>query len=190
MNRLIKFISVLGVIALLCIVYKVQTTQTAVPIAYQVVLQNLLNDRPAVDFITSHNCSTSGNFQLCPSDGVALQVNSHKIIEQVYLYVDGTGGFAVFSGELPYNIAIEDTMGEVEQKLGYPIVPQMPQLGWSPRLPDAGGTPDHIHYWAVYKQFDLTIVYNSPSPEDKNAGIHMIVIHIDLPLPHGRAYLL
>jgi hypothetical protein len=43
-------------------------------------------------------------------------------------------------------------------------------------LPDEGGSPDRIHYWAVYKRFGVTIVYYSPVPSDKNASIHAILV--------------
>jgi hypothetical protein len=78
---------------------------------------------------------------------------------------------------LPYGLTAKDTMATVEQKLGQPRVIYAPQAGWQPGLPDEGGSPDHIHYWAIYRRFGLTIVYNSPSPNDKNATIHAIRLH-------------
>jgi hypothetical protein len=32
-----------------------------------------------------------------------------------------------------------------------------------------------MHYWAIYKRFGVTIVYNSPSASDKSATIHAIL---------------
>ena len=78
---------------------------------------------------------------------------------------------------LPYGLTAQDTMASVEQKLGQPRVIYAPQAGWEPGLPDEGGSPDHAHYWAIYKRFGLTIVYNSPSPNNKGATIHAILVN-------------
>ena len=75
---------------------------------------------------------------------------------------------------LPYGLTTQDTMASVEHKLGQPRVTYAPQAGWEPGLPDEGSSPDHAHYWAIYKRFDLTIVYNTPSANDKNATIKAI----------------
>lgn len=75
---------------------------------------------------------------------------------------------------LPYGLTAQDTMASVEQKLGQPRVSYAPQAGWEPGLPDEGSSPDHAHYWAIYKRFGLTIVYNSPSANDKSATIYAI----------------
>lgn len=75
---------------------------------------------------------------------------------------------------LPYGLSMQDTMRSVEQKLGQPRVVYAPQAGWEPGLPDEGGSPDHIHYWAVYRRFGVVVVYNSPSPADKGASIQAI----------------
>jgi hypothetical protein len=78
---------------------------------------------------------------------------------------------------LPYGLTAKDTMATVEQKLGQPREIYVPQAGWEPGLPDEGGSPDHVHYWAIYRRFGVTIVYNSPSPNNKNATIHAIRLH-------------
>jgi hypothetical protein len=78
---------------------------------------------------------------------------------------------------LPYGLTAQDTMASVEQKLGQPRVIYAPQAGWEPGLPDEGGSPDHTHYWAIYKRFGLTIIYNSPSPNDKGATIYAIRVN-------------
>ena len=76
---------------------------------------------------------------------------------------------------LPYGLTMQDTMASVEQRLGQPVVTYALQAGWQPGLPDEGGSPDHLHYYAVYKRFGITIIYNSPSPNDKNATIKSIL---------------
>jgi len=77
---------------------------------------------------------------------------------------------------LPYGLTMQDTMATVEQKFGQPKVVYAPQAGWEAGLPDEGGPPDHIHYWAIYKRFGVTVVYNSPSAADKNATIYKILV--------------
>ena len=78
---------------------------------------------------------------------------------------------------LAYGLSTQDTMASVEQKLGQPRVTYAPQAGWEPGLPDEGSSPDHIHYWAVYKRFGLTVVYNTPSASDKSATVYAIYLH-------------
>ena len=78
---------------------------------------------------------------------------------------------------LPYSLSMQDTMATVEQKLGQPRVTFAPQAGWEAGLPDAGSSPDHLHYWAIYKHFGVTVVYNSPSAADKNATIYKILVN-------------
>ena len=76
----------------------------------------------------------------------------------------------------PYGLTMQDTMASVEKKLGQPKVMFAPQAGWQPGLPDEGGSPDHIHYWAIYKRFGVTIVYTTPSLFDKNATIYDVIL--------------
>lgn len=78
---------------------------------------------------------------------------------------------------LPYGLSMNDTMASVEQRLGQPKVASAPQAGWEPGLPDEGSSPDYMHYWAIYKRFGLTIVYNTPSASDKSATIHAIYVN-------------
>jgi hypothetical protein len=75
---------------------------------------------------------------------------------------------------LPYGLTMQDTMRSVEQKLGQPRVVHAPQAGWEPGLPDAGGSPNRTHYWAIYRRFGVVVVYNSPSLADKGATIQAI----------------
>ncbi|HUE97918.1 MAG TPA: hypothetical protein VMN99_01615 [Anaerolineales bacterium] len=78
--------------------------------------------------------------------------------------------------DLPYGLTLQNTRASVEQNSGHPRVYHAPQAGWAPGLPDSGSSPDYTHYWAVYKRFDVTIIYNSPSPTDQNATIADIVV--------------
>ena len=81
--------------------------------------------------------------------------------------------------KLPYGLTVQDTMASIEQKLGQPAVTFAPQAGWEPGLPDEGGSPDHQRYWAIYRRFGFTVVYNTPSAEDKSATVYAIYLHED-----------
>jgi hypothetical protein len=183
MNKLFKNLSILAAIALFITACGAQNVQ-AQPVeqsapkaaTYQAVLGKSLNNNDVADFIASNNCNPSGPFQLCPSVGVVLWADADQTIKTAYLYISNSDEFAAYKGELPLGLASNDTMAGVEQKLGQPKVEHAPQAGWEPGLPDAGGTPDHIHYWAVYNRFGVTIVYNSPSADDKGATIHAILV--------------
>jgi hypothetical protein len=83
----------------------------------------------------------------------------------------------VTAAPLPYGLTAQDTMASVEHKLGQPVEIHAPQAGWKPGLPDEGFSPDHIHYWAIYRRFGLTVVYNTPSASDKNATIYAIYVN-------------
>lgn len=78
---------------------------------------------------------------------------------------------------LPYGLTMNDTMASVEQRLGQPRVAYAPQAGWESGLPDEGSSPDHMHYWAIYERFGLTVVYNTASASDKSATIHAIYVN-------------
>ena len=42
---------------------------------------------------------------------------------------------------------------------------------------DESGSPDHQTFWAIYRRFGLTIVYNTVSASDKGASINAIYLH-------------
>lgn len=143
---------------------------------YQATLGKSVSDRSVADFIASNSCHASGSFQLCPSAGLALWTDELHIVETAYLYIASSGNFAPYRGELPLGLERTDTMRDIEEKLGHPVVVYAPQAGWEPGLPDEGSAPDRIHYRAAYSRFGITILYNSPSPNDKNTGIYAILI--------------
>ena len=152
--------------------------EPAVPQAatYEAIVGKSLNDADVADFIASNRCSSTGSFQLCNAAGMALRVDQSQNVETVYLYPNKIADFGAYRGTLPLGLSANDTMATVEDKFGQPKVAQAPQAGWTPGLPDATGTPDHTHYWAIYKRFGVTIVYNSPSATDKGATIHAILV--------------
>jgi hypothetical protein len=184
MNKFFKPLSILAAIALFATACGAQAVQAqpeeqAAPKAatYQTVLGKSVSDKEVADFIASNNCSNAGQFQLCNDAGIALWLDSGKVVETVYLYPASADGFVAYKGELPFGLASNDTMATVEQKFGRPKVSHAPQAGWEPGLPDEGSSPDHIHYWAIYRRFGVTIVYNSPSASDKSATVHAILIN-------------
>jgi hypothetical protein len=144
--------------------------------AYEAVLGKSLSDQGVADFIASNRCSGAGQFQSCNAAGLALWIGQDQKIETVYLYPNKIAGFGVYTGKLPLGLSARDTMVSVEDRFGQPKVQHAPQAGWEPGLPDESGTPDHIHYWAIYKRFGLTIIYNSPSAMDKGASIYAILV--------------
>jgi hypothetical protein len=108
---------------------------------------------------------------------MVLAVDSAQEVQNVFLYPGDSEGFTAYQGELPFGLALTDTMEMVEEKLGYPIEIHAPQAGRVPRLPDEGITTDHFHYTATYQQFGLTVIYNTPSASDKNATIYAIQVN-------------
>lgn len=181
MNKLFQTLSLLAALALFataCIPAAVDIAQAApAEVNYQAVLGKPVGAEEVADFITSNNCTSSGQFQLCQSVGLALWTDTNQIIKTAYLYVNASENFSAYKGKLPLGLASSDTMASVEEKLGQPKVQHAPQAGWQLGLPDEGGSPDHIHYWAIYRRFGLTVVYNTPSANDKNATVHSILIN-------------
>jgi hypothetical protein len=182
MNKLIKTLSLLAAIAFFataCIPSVVDIAQAAPAevISYQAVLGKPLGDQEVADFIVRNNCSSAAQFQLCRSAGMTLWIDSNQKVESVFLYSDDSDGFTAYQGQLPFGLTFTDAMEMVEQKLGYPVEIHAPQAGWVPRLPDQGVTPDHFRYVATYEQFGLTVIYNTPSANDKNATIYAILVN-------------
>jgi hypothetical protein len=183
MNKNFPILSILVVIVLFttafgALVVQAKPAGKAVPdaAAYEAVLGKTLDDQDVADFIASNRCAGKGQVQMCNAAGVALQVGQSQTVETVYLYPNKTNDFAAYSGALPLGLSAGDTMASVEEKFGQPRVQHVPQAGWEPGLPDESGTPDHVHYWATYKRFGLTVVYNSPSAADKGATIYSILV--------------
>lgn len=181
MNRYYKLLVVLAVLMLFataCIPPVIDVVQAAPEERdYRAVLGKPVSDSRVADFVISNDCTPAGSSQLCRPAGVALWADEKQIVQTAYLFVHDSDGFASYAGELPLGLAPTDTRHQIEEKLGSPAVPHIPQAGWVPGLPDTGSSPDYIHYWAVYQRFGVTIIYDSPSPDDKNAGVHAILVH-------------
>jgi hypothetical protein len=181
MNKLFKTLSLLAALAFFataCIPAAVDVAQAAPAevVGYQAVLGKSVGDQEVADFIVRNNCSNVAQFQLCRSVGMTLWTDANQKIQSVFLYPGDRDGFTTYQGPLPFGLRFTDTMGMVEQKLGYPVEIHVPQAGREPRLPDEGVTPDHFHYVATYESFGMTVIYNSPAANDKNATIYAILV--------------
>ena len=183
MNNHFKIIMPFAAIALFitmfsALVVQAQSSERAAPEAatYEAVLGKSLEDTDVADFIASNRCSSTDRFQLCNAAGMALLIGEDQKVETVYLYPNMINDFAAYKGTLPLGLSASDTMASVQDKLGQPKVPQAPQAGWEPGLPDESGTPDRTHYWAMYKRFGVTIIYNTPSATDQSATIYAILV--------------
>ena len=181
MNKLFKALSLLAVLAFFATACAPAVVDVAAApaevVSYQVVLGKPLGDQDVADFIVRNNCSSAAQFQLCRSAGMTLSIGSNQKVDNVFLYSGDSDGFTAYQGQLPFALAFTDTMEMVEQKLGYPVEIHAPQAGWVSRLPDEAVTPDHFHYVATYEQFGLSVIYNSPAANDKNATISAILVH-------------
>lgn len=176
MNKIYQTLSFMAVMVLFVTACGAPAAQAAPAAAsYKAVLGKQISDNSVADFI-ANNCSSANQFQLCQDAGMALWVDPSQKVNTVYLYALGANGFAPYQGELPFGLVASDTMANVEQKLGNPKEVHAPQVGWEPGLPDEGGAPDYLHYQAIYRRFGVTIIYNSPSANDKNATIHAVLV--------------
>lgn len=181
MNKLFKSLSFLLLIVFLVSACAPATMNAAkaAPAAmnYEDIVGRPVSDHSVSDFIARNNCDASGSFQLCHSAGLALWTDKDRIVRQVYLYPRASQNFSAYRGELPFGLAADDKRSDVEQKLGQPKVDHAPQAGWDPGLPDEGASPDHLNFWATYKRFGVTIIYDSPSASDSNANIRAILVN-------------
>jgi hypothetical protein len=181
MNKLFRTFPLLAAIAFFasaCLPAVVDVARAAPSGAsYESLLGKPVSDPAVADFMISNDCTQSGLFQLCRPAGISLSTDANQVVKTVHFHVESADGFAAYEGVLPLGLASDDTMASVEQKMGHSRVEHAPQAGWVPGLPDEGSSPDHIHYWAIYKRFGLTVIYNSPSPNDKGATIHAIRLH-------------
>jgi len=179
MNKLLKPFILLTVISVFVVACDLQAVQAepgegAVPVAtYQTVLGKSLNDKDVADFIANNNCSSASQFQLCKDVGMALWINASQIVKMVYLYAGNVDGFSRYRGKLPFGLSFYDPMWKVEDKLKDPNADNTIQQSG---LPDETGSPDHVHYWAIYNRLNMTVIYNSPGA-DEDAYIHAILVN-------------
>ena len=178
MKKAYKALNILAVFAFVItacgtqdIKMKKQPVQKAA--SYEVVLGKSMSDKAVIEFIVSHNCSPADQFQVCKEIGMALWADSAQIVKTVYLYAGGTNDFRRYRGELPRGLTFYDPMWRVQEKLrNLDTDDRLDQAG----LPDEASSPDHLYYWAVYKRFGITIIYNSPFA-DEDAYIYAILMN-------------
>ena len=140
--------------------------------SYEVVLGKSMTDKAVIDFIVNHNCYSADQFQLCKEIGMAWWTGSDQVVRTIYLYAGGYEGFKRYQGELPFSLTFYDPMWRVQEKLrNQNTDDSLDQTG----LPDEASSPDHIHYWAIYKRLGMTIIYNAPFA-DEDAYIYAILV--------------
>jgi hypothetical protein len=175
MNKFFKNLSILAAIALFATACGAQTVQDQPEekgAAYQAILGKSLFDKDVTDFIASNNCSPAGAYQLCNDAGIAFWGDSNQLVKIVYLYSGNAVGFKRYQGDLPFGLSFYDPMWRVEEKLrDLDSDDALQQAG----LPEEGSSPDHFHYWAVYKRLGMTVIYNSPAA-DQDAYIYAILL--------------
>jgi hypothetical protein len=149
-----------------------QSAQKSAP--YEFVLGKSMTDKVVTDFIVNNHCSPADQFQLCKEIGMALWADSDQIVRIIYLYAGYADGFKRYQGTLPFGLSFYDPMWRVQEKLSSVDEDDgTHQTG----LPDEGSTLDHIHYWANYERFGITIIYNVPFA-DQDAYIYAILVGI------------
>lgn len=172
MNKVYWFFDVLFAIILFITACSAKSTQTdqstAQAVDYRSVLGQSRDDKEVINFLAENNCIQVGPFYTCKEAGVALWLDPEQIVRTIYLYLNNKDGFSAYRGELPFGLKFYDTLGAVEYKLNRQGV-------GNNGLPDETAVPDHMHYWAFYKQAGITIIYNAPFP-DEDATIYAILV--------------
>lgn len=148
----------------------------AAAVSYHVVLGKPLDDNEVANFIATNHCSPAAEYLLCQDAGMALWTNSDLVVKTVNLYSGDTNGFRRYRGQLPYGLSFYDPMWLVEEKLRALEMDDKSMPTFKAGLPDEASSPDHFHYWAMYKRFGMTVIYNAPAP-DEDAYIYAIVVH-------------
>jgi len=142
--------------------------------SYQAVLGKPLSDKEVADFMVANNCSSEAQFQVCREAGMAFWIDPNQVVDTVYLYSRNAEGFSRFIGKLPFGLTFYDPMWQVQEKLSN-LNENDQATAWNSSLPDEASSPDHIHYWAFYKELGMTVIYNSPGA-DEDAYIYAILL--------------
>ncbi|HET9905475.1 MAG TPA: hypothetical protein VFQ23_02505 [Anaerolineales bacterium] len=181
MDRKSILIILIFLVASACVGQSSQTTQTdakgVAVTSYQTVLGKLLNDKDVANFIATNHCTSAAEFKVCKEAGMALWVDTSQIVKMVYMYSGNSDAFRRYRGPLPFGLSFYDPMWRVKEKLrGLNVDDSLSlQDSWQAGLPDEEGSPDHIHYWAIYKRYGMTVLYNSAG-YDEDAYIYAIVV--------------
>ena len=182
MNTLMKTLIFLAVLSLLISAcggqnVHAEPADSVTAISYRAVLGKSLNDKDVADFIVSNNCSPAAEYQLCKDVGIAFWIDAKQIVNMVYLYAGNAGDFRRYRGQLPFGLSFYDPKWRVEEKIRELNTDDSLSLQetWQAGLPDEEYSPDHMRYWAFYKRYGMTVIYNSPG-DDEDAYIYAIVI--------------
>jgi len=149
-----------------CIAQSVRAASKPAP--YEALLDQALTDQDVIHFIAANHCSSVERLRLCKEIGLVLGVHSNGVVETLFLYLENTDGFTAYQGELPFRLKINDSREAVEAKL------KEQRVGTG--MANEEGVFDRTHCWATYYAAGLTIIYNSPSANDKNATMHAIIV--------------
>jgi hypothetical protein len=145
-------------------------------VLYQTLLGKSVRDKEVVNFMVGNNCSSTGQFQVCKEVGMVLWTDTSQVVKTVYLYSGYADGFRRYRGELPFGLTFYDPMWRVEETLSVREADEVLKTTGQAGLPDEGSSPDHMHYWAVYKRFDLVVIYDSPVA-DEDAYIYAVLVN-------------
>lgn len=174
MYKLYRYLCSLAVITIFISSCTTQFDQTDRPIPepahYNDLLGKSLNDDEILSLIDTYHCTPETGLQICKGAGMALWLGPKQIVNRIVLYLYNDDGYVPYTGELPFGLKFYDTLEAVEFKL------ERQGLD-SDGLPDETGTPDHTHYWAIYSQLDMIIIYNSYFA-DEAATIYAIVVTV------------
>lgn len=145
--------------------------------AYLEVLGKSITDEAVSSFFSSNECVAAMQFQVCKSAGMALGLDSGQIVKTVWLYANNSEGFNRYRGKLPFGLTFYDPMWLVQKKLSTVEVDETSQTIYESGLPDEGSSPDRLHYWAVYEQLGLIVIYDFPYA-DEDAYIYAVVVQV------------
>jgi hypothetical protein len=131
-------------------------------------MQKSVTDKAILDFLAANKCHRLNQFQMCEEIGMTLETNANQVIESVFIYLKNTESFNTYKGELPFNLELDDSRETVESKL------RQQRVGTG--VPNERGQFDRTHCWATYYSAGMTIIYDSPSADDRAARMHAIVV--------------
>lgn len=179
MTKVRKSLVVFFLLVLFTVACSTSSTSSAKaqPTVYQKVLGRSVTDETVVDFLSGNDCVAAMQFHLCQSAGIALWLDSSQIVKTVWLYANNAEGFNRYRGKLPFGLTFYDPMWLVEEKLSVVEVDESSQVAYESGLPDAGSSPDHLHYWAIYERLGLIIIYDFPYA-DEDAYIYAVVVQV------------
>jgi hypothetical protein len=127
-----------------------------------------LTENAIADFLVVHQCHRLNQFQICEEMGMALETSADQVIETVFIYLKNIDGFSAYTGELPFGLESSDTRETVESKF------RQQRVGTG--TPNERGLLDRTHSWATYYSAGMTIIYESPSADDRSAKMHAILV--------------